>query len=127
MTTSEVAAKLVALCKNKKNFDAMQQLYADNIVSVEAMPTNGKFETTGKAAVIEKSKKWAAAHEIHSGSIEGPFDARDKFAVIFDWEVTVKATKERLKSREIAVYTVSNGMIDREEFFYAQSDSDLAR
>jgi len=128
MTTSEVAAKLVALCKDHKNFDAMQQLYADNIVSVEAVPEkNGSFETPGKKAVIQKSADWAAAHEIHSSDIEGPFVANDKFAVVFDFEVTAKATGKRAALREIAVYTVANGAIVREEFFYGSGGGDLAR
>src|SRR5688572_6562772 len=63
MTTSEVANKFVMLCRQGKNFDVMQTMYADNIVSVEAeRRKTGKFETQGKEAVIEKSKEWAGAH-----------------------------------------------------------------
>lgn len=129
MTTQEVADKLVTLCKERKNFDAMQQLYADNIVSVEAVERKtGSFETAGKAAVIQKSKDWAAAHEIHGGAVDGPFVGVDKFAVIFDFEVTPKATGKRVTVREVAVYTVANGAIVREEFLYgAGGAAGLAR
>ncbi|MEP7355095.1 MAG: nuclear transport factor 2 family protein, partial [Acidobacteriota bacterium] len=128
MTTSDVASKLVALCQEGKNFDAMQLLYADNIVSLEAAPEkNGSFETVGKPAVIQKSGEWAGAHEINSSACEGPFVANDKFGVMFDFDVTEKATGNRHKLREIAVYTVADGMIVREEFLYGVGGTDLAR
>lgn len=128
MSTSELAAKFVAMCKEGKNFDVMQQLYADNIVSVEAeRRKTGSFETAGKAAVIQKSVEWAGAHEIHGATVEGPFLLVDKFAVVFEFEVTPKATGQRVKDREIAVYTVANGLIVREEFFYGEGAKALAR
>lgn len=121
MTTAEVANKLVALCREFKNFEAMETLYEPNIVSVEAMPgPDGSFETLGKADVIKKSADWAAAHEIHSASVEGPYVGVDKFSVIFDFEVTHRASGERRKMREVAIYTIDGGLITREEFHYAQ-------
>lgn len=106
----------------------MKELYADNIVSVEAIARpDGSFETAGKEAVIQKSADWAAAHEIHSGSIEGPFLLLDQFSVIFDFEVTPKSTGKRVALREIAVYTVSNGKIIKEEFYYGSNADALAR
>ena len=128
MTTSEVANKFVTLCRQGKNFDVMQTMYADNIVSVEAeRRKTGKFETEGKEAVIEKSKEWAGAHEIHGATVDGPFVQNDEFAVVFEFDVTPKATSKRVKNREIAVYTVSNGLITKEEFFYAEGADALAR
>lgn len=120
MTTQEVAIRLVTLCKEFKNFDAMNELYADEIVSVEAVAgPHGPHETAGKAAVIKKSADWAAEHEIHSGLVDGPFVAQDKFGTIFDFDVTNKASGIRMHLKEIAVYTVANGKITREEFLYA--------
>ncbi len=128
MTTQEVADKLVELCKDSKNFDAMEQLYAGDIVSVEGMARkDGRFETAGKAAVIQKSKDWAAAHEIHGGEVDGPFVASEKFAVFFDFDVTEKASGKRHNLREIAVYTVAGGEIVKEEFLYAAGADGLKR
>ena len=128
MTTSEVANNFVTLCREGKNFDVMQQLYDENIVSVEAVRRNtGSFDTAGKAAVIQKSAEWAAAHEIHGGTVDGPFLLGDKFAVVFEFHVTPKTTGERVKDREIAFYTVANGLITREEFFYGEGAKALAR
>jgi ketosteroid isomerase-like protein len=128
MTTSELASKFVQMCKEGKNFDVMKQLYDENIVSVEAARrSTGSFETSGKSAVIQKSAEWAAAHEIHGGTVDGPFLLTDKFAVVFEFDVTPKATGQRVKNREIAVYTVANGLINREEFFYGEGANALAR
>lgn len=128
MTTSEVANKFVTLCKEGKNFDVMQTLYDEKIVSVEAVRRKtGNFETTGKSAVIQKSAEWAGAHEIHGSTVDGPFLLEDKFAVVFEFDVTPKATGKRVKDREIAVYTVANGLIVREEFFYGEDAKALAR
>jgi ketosteroid isomerase-like protein len=128
MTTSEVANEFVTLCRQGKNFEVMQRLYDENIVSVEAvLRKTGSFETTGKANVIQKSAEWAGAHEIHGGTVDGPFLVGDKFAVVFAFDVTPKATGERVQDREIAVYTVENGLIVREEFFYGEGAKALAR
>ncbi|MBK7926121.1 MAG: nuclear transport factor 2 family protein [Bryobacterales bacterium] len=128
MDTATVAARLVELCSQFKNFEAMQELYADDIVSVEASPRpNGSLETKGKEAVIGKSKDWAAAHEIHGAAIHGPFLLQDRFAVTFQFDVTPKATGTRASNEEIAVYTVAGGKITREEFFYGVNANALAR
>ena len=39
MTTLEVGKKLVELCKQGKNLDCMQALYADDVVAIETAPT----------------------------------------------------------------------------------------
>ena len=125
---TEVARQFVAMCREGKNFDVMRQLYDENIVSVEAaLRKTGAFETAGKAAVIKKSEEWAAANEIHGGTVDGPFLLGDRFAVVFAFEVTPKATGQRVTVREVAVYTVAGGLITREEFFYAEGASALAR
>ncbi len=128
MTSHEVANRLVELCKQFKNFDAMQELYAEDIVSVEAMPNAaGAKETKGKEAVIGKSAAWAAQHEIHSASAEGPYLAGDRFAVVFQFAVTPKATGQRLELQEVAVYTVAGGKIVKEEFFYGAHPAAFVR
>jgi hypothetical protein len=122
MNTAQVASKLVSLCKDYKNLEAMEELYADDIVSVEATPMNGVAEIKGKAAVIKKSFDWGEAHQINLAITEGPFVGLDKFAVIFDYDISRKATGERFQMREIAVYTVANGKIVREEFCYGRGE-----
>ena len=121
MTTAEVAQKLVALCQKGEFDQAMNTLYADDIVSLEPhdMPTAPR-ETRGLPAVQKKAEWWNANHTIHAVTTTGPFVAKDKFAVIFEIDVTHKPTNKRIKGTEVAVYTVHNGKITHEEFLMKQ-------
>lgn len=119
MDTKEVAGKLVGLCKEGKNLDAINTLYSDDIVSVEArgdetMPA----EMRGIDAIRGKNQWWFDNHEVHSASTEGPMVNGDRFTVIFDFDVTMKQSGQRMQMKEVALYTVDGGKIVREEFFY---------
>lgn len=117
MTLQEIAADLVALCK-AGDFDAPGEKYwSDDVVSLEAMPGD-MARIAGKAAVRGKGEWWAANHEVHSAEVTGPFINGDQFAVGFKMDVTPKATGERRILDEVAVYTVKDGKIVEERFFY---------
>jgi ketosteroid isomerase-like protein len=120
-TTLEVGKKLVELCKQGKNDEAMETLYAPDIVSVEAgAPPGDSPERRGLAAVREKSVWWNANHVIHSATTQGPYPNGDRFAVHFTYDVTAKHLgNARVTMDEVALYTVKDGKIVREEFFYS--------
>ena len=119
MTTIDVGKKLVELCKAGKNEEAMKTLYATDIVSVEAgAPPGQSPEAHGIEAVIGKSKWWADNHEVHSAVCEGPFPHGDRFIVRFTYDVTNKPSGKRITMDEGALFTVKDGKIVREEFFY---------
>ncbi len=118
MTTNELGKKLVDLCNQGKNDVALQELYDQNIVSLEAHPGPDR-ETRGLDKVLAKSKQWMEAHTIHSAQTEGPFPLDDRFAVVFRYDITRKAQNQRIQMNEIAVFTVKNDKIVREEFMYA--------
>lgn len=112
--------KLVAFCKAGQNIESIKTLYADDIESVEAgAPPGGSGVTRGKAAVLENNVKWLEAHEVHGASVEGPFPhGSDRFAVVFRYDVTNRASGQRMKLDEVALYTLSGGKIAKKEFFY---------
>lgn len=119
MTTAEVASQLVSMCLKGDFNGAMESLYAENIVSLEAMDMpNAPRETKGLANVRKKAEWWNANHTIHSATTTGPYVAIDKFAVIFSIDVTFKPTGKRHTMTEAAVYTVQNAKITHEEFLY---------
>jgi hypothetical protein len=111
-TTEEVAKKVVELVRKQAWYEALDTLYDDNVVSVEATAP----DTQGKEGVRGKVDWWVAAFEVHSFNASEPFVARDRFVVQYDAEVSEKKTKERRKLSEVGVYTVKNGKIVREEF-----------
>ncbi|HEX5659680.1 MAG TPA: SnoaL-like domain-containing protein [Polyangiales bacterium] len=120
MSAREVGEKLVAFCKAGQNVQSIETLYADDIESVEAAaPPGGSGITRGKAAVLATNVKWLEAHEIHSAVTEGPYPhGEDRFAVIFRYDVTNRASGQRMKLDEVALYTLQDGKIAKEEFFY---------
>ena len=119
MTTQEVADELVKLCGEMK-FEQAMELYAPDIVSMEAgAPPGQSRESKGIAAVKAKGEWWTANHEIHSATAEGPLVAGSHFAVTFKFDVTFKPDKRRFTMEEIAVYKVKDGKIVYEEFFYS--------
>lgn len=120
MTTLEIGKKLVELCNQGKNHEAMETLYAKDVVSVEAgAPPGQSAEAHGIAAVIAKAQHWVNDHEVHKGTTEGPWPHGDKFIVRFTYDVTHKPTNSRRTLDEAALFTVKDGKIVREEFFYS--------
>ena len=122
----EVANELIAGCREGRETANLSKLYADNAVSVEAvaMPGSGSAEAQGIEAIQGKHEWWNNAFEVHSQNIEGPFfHGENKFSAIFEMDATDKQTKERSKMREVAQYTLDNGKIVREEFFYTNEEA----
>ena len=117
METKEVAEKLVQYCREGKNADAINELYAENVVSLEpkGWPTE---RVEGKSAVIEKNNNWfASVEEIHSAEVSDPIWTNDHFTCKFNFDITFKE-QGRNKMEEVAVYKVNEGKIVEEQFFY---------
>jgi hypothetical protein len=115
MSLKTVGYKLVEMCNQGKNFDLMRTMYTPDIVSVEG---NGE-ETKGQAPVIHKSEVWQANNTIHTQKVRGPFfNGPNSFAAHFTFEVTRKASGKPVTLEEVAVYTVKDDKISREQFYY---------
>ncbi len=118
----EVGKKLVELCQQGKNMEAIETLYSPHIVSVEAasgpdMPARSE----GLEAIKGKSAWWVENHEVHGAVVEGPYPHGDRFIVRFKYDVTAKAgpmTGKRFTMDEAALYHVKDGKVVHEEFFY---------
>jgi hypothetical protein len=120
LNTEEVARKVVELTRKQAWNEAVDLLYADDIVSVEARTMDGSApETRGIKGVRDKVDWWTNAMEVHSFKVSDPFVAHDRFAVQYDIDVTDKESKQRRQLSEVGVYTVKDGKIAREEFLPA--------
>lgn len=124
MNAHQVGTKLVELCRAGRFLEAIETLYADDVVSVEPVSDHGGDAVqTGKDAAINKNKWWDSAHDVHSVKLEGPFPhGEDRFAVYFEMDVTPKEgpmTGKRFTMQEVGLYTVAGGRVAREEFFYS--------
>jgi hypothetical protein len=119
MTIKEISSRYVALCKEGKYAACLDELYSNDAVSVEAwVPPGNDPVASGLAAIRAKSEWWGNNHEVHSGEVFGPYPNGDRFMVRFVFDVTNKPSKRRMNMDEIGLFTVENGKIVREEFFY---------
>lgn len=95
-------------------------IYAENAQSVEAVIPPGRDVriAKGREAIKAKRLDWVSTHDIRKLEADGPYvHPPNRFAVRFNAEVTHKATGRQMALNEIAVYTVEEGQIVREEFF----------
>lgn len=117
MDTREIAADVVRLAQ-AGDFDAIGETYwADDVVSIEAMDSP-MAHLEGIEAVRGKTAWWNGAHEIHSATGEGSYVNGDQFAVRYRMDVTQKESGQRMQMDEVALYTLRDGKIVEERFFY---------
>jgi ketosteroid isomerase-like protein len=118
--TATVAEELVSLCREGRNQDAINSLYSPDIVSIESMGNETMpREMRGIDAIRGKNQWWAENNETHGATVEGPFlGPDDKFAVYYNYDTTFKPTGQRSNMEEMALYTVKDGKVVREQFFY---------
>ena len=123
MSTMKIGEELVALCRAGKNEEAIDKLFSADVESVENMdmPGIGRVQK-GVAAVKAKGAWWIENNEVHEAVVEGPYPNGDRFIVRFKYDVTFKPTRKRTKMDETALYTVANGKIVKEEFFYPTAE-----
>ena len=118
LTTQEVAARFNELAKQEKWFEIQDELFADNVKSID--PPNSPYFSyaEGKAAVRKKGedfvKRIEAAHRRHTTE---PVIAGNHFAVSREVDITVQG-HGRIQISEIMLYEVKDGEIISEQFFY---------
>src|SRR4051794_36751379 len=121
-STLDVGRKLVDLCRQGKNVEAVETLYAPDVVSVEVfgdekMPRRMQ----GVAAVKGKNEWWLNNHQIHGMTVNGPFPHDGRFIVHYRMDVTPNEGPmkgNRMQFEEAGLYTVRDGKVAEEEFFY---------
>ncbi|MET0605098.1 MAG: nuclear transport factor 2 family protein [Beijerinckiaceae bacterium] len=117
MAIKDLADEFVALLKSNKSEEAAARYNADDIVSYEA--ADGPMAVCrGKDEVKKKGDWWYENHEFHGGDVAGPYVNGDQFAVRFSFDVTNRQSGERIKMDEVGIYTVRDGKIVEERFFY---------
>jgi ketosteroid isomerase-like protein len=117
--TNVIAHELVSLCRAGRNLEAINKFYSENIVSVEPVGNEQMpAEMKGIDAIRRKHDWWETNNEVHAAEVNGPFLGEDQFAVQYTWDATFKPTGQRAQMTEMALYTVKDGKIVREQFFY---------
>ena len=120
MTVQDIAKKYVEMCQTGKMHECLDTLFSEDAVSVEAFaPPGMDREAKGLDAIRGKGKWWAENHTVHSAEVTGPYPHGDRFAVRMVFDVTNKPSQRRMTMDEIGLFTVKDGKITREEFFYS--------
>lgn len=118
MTTQEVADRLVNLCREGKHEQVVQELYAPNIVSIEPEGAPNQI-VEGLEAIIAKGKQFDSRIEkVNSSFISDPVVAENFFSCSMLMNVNMKGVPVPVDMHEVCVYTVNNGKIVQEQFFY---------
>ena len=118
MSIHELAADFMKLMI-EDDAEGYQAYWSDGIVSLE--PQEGPMaRVEGREALLQKHAWWDANTEVHSTTMQGPYVFGDQFAVRFTIDVTMDGN--RSKTSEIGLYTVKDGKIVEERFFYGHGD-----
>lgn len=117
--TATVARDLVRLVREGRNLEAVDRLYSPDVMSTEPTGPEGVPQTLrGLDAVRKKNDWWFGSHDVHETVVSGPFLGDDQFAVSYTFDFSPKPAGPRVRMTEMALYTVSNWQVVREEFFY---------
>ena len=118
MNAQEVANRLVQLCRDGQDIDAINELYSDNIVSIEPEGSPMQEKTIGKKAVLESTNRWySSVEQLHSFHISDPIVSSNFFACTMNFDITFK-DHGRNAMDELCVYEVKDGRIVTAQFFY---------
>jgi ketosteroid isomerase-like protein len=117
MSTEAVANRLVELCREGRNSEAVAELYHDDIISIE--PEGAPMpRAEGLEAVKQKDAHFfSQVEEVHGASCSDPIVMDDHFSVSMGMDLTMKEMG-RFQMNEIAVYKVKDGKIIMEQFFF---------
>lgn len=117
-TTQQVAARFDELAQKGMWFEIQDELFADNVKSID--PENSPYfgYAEGKANVRKKGENWVAKiTALHKIEVTQPLVNGKHFTVGWSAEMTTQDFG-RIKIDEIMLYEVKDGQIVLEQFFY---------
>ena len=117
---TEVARDFTAMLRQCRFVAARERFWAPNIRSIEPhdLPDGIAAELSGIEAVRAKTVRWFESRHVHEVSIDGPFVTGNQFALFLDMIITDRRNGADQPFTEIAVFTVCEGLIIEERFFY---------
>jgi len=117
-TIHEVAARFNTLAQREKWFEIQDELFAENVKSIDPSYSPYLGYAEGKEAVRKKGEDWIKRIEaVHKTSTTEPIVSASHFAVGREADITVEGFG-RIQMNEIMLYEVKDGKIVSEQFFY---------
>lgn len=120
MTVKEVAARYYELVKQRMFQEAQDELYADNVVSVEQEAMAGMpLKVEWKESLAKKAEAWNnSMEEMLDGRCSEPIVAWNCFACSMWFKARMKDSDEISEEEEVCVFHVKDGKIVKEQFFW---------
>ncbi len=117
LTTKQAASRFHELAQQEKWFEIQDELFAENVRSID--PPNSPYFgcAEGKAAVRKKSEDFVRRVTAYRRFTTGPVIAGNHFAVGREVDISVEGYG-RIQINEIMLYEVKDGKIVLEQFFY---------
>jgi len=118
MTTKEIAQQLVNMCRNGKVEEAKEQLFAEDIISIEPYEGMLPKEVNGMDAIRKKAELFISMVEnFYGDTISDPLVAGNYFSIAWESDLQMKGEARKTNS-ELCVYKTKDGKIISEQFFY---------
>lgn len=118
LTTQEVAARFDELARQEMWFEIQDELFAENVRSVDPQDSPYFGYAEGKPAVRKKGEDWVRkVQAVHETYTTHPVIGGNHFTVGRGFDITVEGFG-RVKIEEIMLYEVKDGKIVLEQFFY---------
>ncbi|HEY8995249.1 MAG TPA: nuclear transport factor 2 family protein [Lacunisphaera sp.] len=118
LTVQEVAARFNQLAQQEKWFEIQDELFAEDVRSIEPPTAVHLKDAQGKAAVRKKAEDWVKRIEaVHRSYTSAPVIGGNHFAVGRGLDTTVQGLG-RVTMDEVMLYEVKGGRIVLEQFFY---------
>jgi SnoaL-like domain len=118
MTTREIASRFNELAKQEKWFEIQDELFSDNVRSVDPPDSPYFGYAEGKIPVRKKGEDFVKKIEaFHGAHTTEPVVGGNHFAVGREVDITVQELG-RIQMNEVMLYQVEGGKIVLEQFFY---------
>lgn len=118
MTTQEVASRFNELAHQEKWFEIQDELFADNVRSIDPPHSPYFGYAEGKNPVRKKGEDFVKRIEaVHRTYTTEPVVSGNHFAVGREVDITVQGFG-RIQINQVMLYEVKDGRIVLEQFFY---------
>ena len=115
---AKVSKSDMSLAQQEKWFEIQDELFADNVKSIEPVTSKHLPNAEGKADVREKGMNWVKRIEVfYGGRTTRPVVGGNYFCVGRQADIEVQGLG-RIQVDQIMLYQVEEGQIVLEQFFY---------
>ena len=116
----DVARDFTDMLRQGQFVAAHERFRAADVRSIEPhdLPDGIAAEVSGIEAARAKTARWLGTRHIHDLSIDGPFVTGNQFALFLDMLIASQPSGAGQPFTEIAIFTVRDGQISEERYFY---------